>query len=467
MEIREYKGIVDVSRFWEAQSAVQEGWWEDQPLLRADDQSTILLRFKNIPDTGPFSRGSYTIRAAINDRDVEVEGYSEVGKPVKMFVMTQLDRREFAREFSQLQEQVSICIASENCDEAALLHAATWFLVAPNEGDIDRIRLLSNVTSSSANQLTLHLDLVRSLLKQRQALSPEFGEKRRRDALNEELAALERRIDHMLNSAAQYALSAVGDAGAFARDAAELLLSRKESVQRSLDEAADVDSQLEELEKKISQQLTWLATNLRQESARSSVKMDEILESLLFDVAEGQVSLAEQGARPGDIVKIYLVHDPGPPLYVQSSAGATAQKQYTIARIEVQDFDWRTDITDSFLLIKRINDSDSDDEDRSSSNFKGAGGVSLFFSKDARPHKAWLLRSLDPSLGVNLSYLDFSNVKEIELGVAAILGLFRNQVQIGYGLNLNVTEDRDYFFVGLSFAKIKENMGGTNRSEGE
>ena len=86
---------------------------------------------------------------------------------------------------------------------------------------------------------------------------------------------------------------------------------------------------------------------------------------------------------------------------------------------------------------------------------RGADSNMQFYTK----RKNVLMNFLQPSIGVNISYLDFNTTKDIEIGTGLQLGLFRNKVYFGYGVNLNLISPRDapnYFFLGFSFAKLSD-----------
>ena len=177
-------------------------------------------------------------------------------------------------------------------------------------------------------------------------------------------------------------------------------------------------------------------------------------------LVDGQILLKKQDAKNGDILRIYLLHyqTSSPAVNVKEPSGIRVDEKpvkYSIAEIYVKNFGFRREVVDSFLLVKQLHESDTN-----TSNFKGAPGFSLLWSYGFRPGESKALwHALDLSWGVNVSYVDFDPKKEIEIGVAGVLGLFHNQIHGGCGLNLNVVgSDRPYCFVGFSFAKIYEHV---------
>jgi hypothetical protein len=71
-------------------------------------------------------------------------------------------------------------------------------------------------------------------------------------------------------------------------------------------------------------------------------------------------------------------------------------------------------------------------------------------------HIFW--NSLEPSMGINLSYIDFNRNDDIEIGVGAVFGLFDNKVFCSGGVNLNSTGKGEtapyYFSLGFNFTDL-------------
>jgi len=64
----------------------------------------------------------------------------------------------------------------------------------------------------------------------------------------------------------------------------------------------------------------------------------------------------------------------------------------------------------------------------------------------------------EPSLGINISYLDFDTEKDIEIGAGTSIGLFNNLIQFTVGYNLNVERNNIYWGIGFSFINIAEKI---------
>jgi hypothetical protein len=129
---------------------------------------------------------------------------------------------------------------------------------------------------------------------------------------------------------------------------------------------------------------------------------------------------------------------------------------------------WEHGVHDSFFLVKRINEPDIADN-LSPSNFKGSAGVSFLWSYATtgidRTISVGALNSIEPSLGLNISYLDFDTSKDLELGVGVVIGLFRNLFFVTYGRNLNVKVDPRYFSIGFSFTDLSAKISSMTQNK--
>ena len=135
------------------------------------------------------------------------------------------------------------------------------------------------------------------------------------------------------------------------------------------------------------------------------------------------------------------------------------------ARFIVKKTGWHLDGSESVMLIKRFNQ-DLVGNDVSPSNFKPIAGASLLWTyyNDHRAEK-WpgkFLRWLEPSFGINVSYVDFLSSETFEVGAGPIVGLWQNRLFLTAGYNFNV-EGQSPFYMGIGFSffnvvdKIKVN----------
>lgn len=56
--------------------------------------------------------------------------------------------------------------------------------------------------------------------------------------------------------------------------------------------------------------------------------------------------------------------------------------------------------------------------------------------------------------GINIAFLDFDDKQSIELGVGPTLTIYRDFFEIGYGINLSVRKDRQYWYLGLNAIQL-------------
>jgi len=168
------------------------------------------------------------------------------------------------------------------------------------------------------------------------------------------------------------------------------------------------------------------------------------------------IDLRKEDAKEGDVLRIYVNrYNSEGEISIGSDSNQTAanKKEILIAAYDIKEIGFRLKIADSFLLVKRSEES-TDETDTSPSRFKGAPGVTMMWSYGSDAGKGKLWKWWEPSLGINVSYLDFSTSKDIEVGVGFVLGLFRNQLFIVGGRNLNIEQNSTYFGLGFSFSNL-------------
>lgn len=195
-------------------------------------------------------------------------------------------------------------------------------------------------------------------------------------------------------------------------------------------------------------------TNLKKRLAINASKL--IFQELHY----ATIDLHKAGARPGEMLYVYVkLYDS---VRREKDQKNGSVKVLEIGRYELKGTRWNTKVADSFFLVDRLNEEAANQNNLSPSSFKGAGGGSFLATwlNDGETAKHGLINTLQPSLGINVSYVDFSISDSFEVGVSGVLGLFNNRVFIGSGINLNLwgqDAKSPYFWsIGLSFA----NLGG-------
>lgn len=184
-------------------------------------------------------------------------------------------------------------------------------------------------------------------------------------------------------------------------------------------------------------------------------------EYLYSQLAYATIDLAKNDVKEGDILYLYVQWKNYKDQMVDSLKSRDEEK-LEIGTYSIRTTGWTTDVSESFYLIERINEPARNTTGLSPSNFKGAAGVSLMRSFNyAEPNKSSMQKFcnwLQPSFGLNLSYIDFYTEKDLELGLGLQVGLFKNSIFLGYGLNLNGIRGGEskstYFALGLSFVNL-------------
>ncbi|MFA5911088.1 MAG: hypothetical protein WC815_20125 [Vicinamibacterales bacterium] len=170
------------------------------------------------------------------------------------------------------------------------------------------------------------------------------------------------------------------------------------------------------------------------------------------------ISLAALGVQPGDRLYLKITN---------------IRNQLDMDYItEVGEFGWNSRVADSFLLLRRLKVSEQDEKDGVKDvNFRPAPGVSFGWVYTSRTNAFW--RAVAPGLGYGVSFTDWSDPafdpatgkfakgtesSKIEIAAGPIVTLFDNTLQLSFGWNLNVRQDRRYVAIGFSFFKLSEKL---------
>ena len=189
------------------------------------------------------------------------------------------------------------------------------------------------------------------------------------------------------------------------------------------------------------------------------------------------IDLSKSGAKNGEVMNVYLTW------ILDSKRDSLANSpRLPIGKYYLRETGWRMEVADMFALIKRIKEADVDQTKVSPSNFKGSGGAVLMwtFNKEDKglevtkksnadysvKRRNRLINFIEPSIGFNVSYLDFSTDKDVEIGTGLQLGLFKNKIFFGYGINLHMLSPKNqsptYFYIGFSFARLSDLFKNSN-----
>jgi|GEM_PF-5531679 len=185
------------------------------------------------------------------------------------------------------------------------------------------------------------------------------------------------------------------------------------------------------------------------------------------------IDLGKSGATSGEVLNVYLTW-----ILNSKRDSLSNSPRLPIGKYYLGETGWKPEVLDMFALVKRVHEPSSETNSTlSPSNFKGSGGAVLMlsFHKEDKgitikqingsndykvTRKNRFINAFEPSFGLNVSYLDFSTEKDVEIGTGLQMGLFRNKIFFGYGVNLHLLSPKDqspgYFFVGFSFAKLAD-----------
>lgn len=244
-------------------------------------------------------------------------------------------------------------------------------------------------------------------------------------------------------------------------------VSQPESATITNNNAANVTQQ--DLEKKryyfdlIDKNLQYISEKL------STVAGVTIYKKLIY----ATIDLGKSGAKNGEVLNVYLTW-----ILNSKRDSLSNSPRLSIGKYYLRETGWRGEISDMFSLVKRSNEQNMNLNSAtvSPSNFKGSGGAVLMWTFNKEDKGLVITKNtqgeymvkrrnrfsnfLEPSIGLNVSYLDFSTGKDVEIGIGLQLGLFRNKIFFGYGINLHLLSPKNqspnYFFIGFSFAKLSD-----------
>jgi len=203
-----------------------------------------------------------------------------------------------------------------------------------------------------------------------------------------------------------------------------------------------------------------LVKNLNNTGPINSDLEDKIKELIFSNYFYGTIDLKKSTALEGDQLYIYLIlTDPQDP--------NMKPIELPVSVFEVTALGWKFfKVSDSFNLIHSNYNTDDSTESFVSSNYKPVPGVSLLTSF-AGNEKGDFWNILYPSIGVNLSYLDFYSNKDVEIGLGLIAGLFNNKLFFNIGYNLQASKKKSlYWGVGFSFVNLLNTFVKPNNTIG-
>jgi hypothetical protein len=455
--------------------------WEKPGRLHVDADSLLILCVDaSALDADPdYARKKISFEARIGSRAVEVQNYTEVGKPtdavrVGLRSISLPELRTFMRRVGSARGAVGSVLISRAQDVLDSLTASTAN-DAVSEATSDILQTSISDLTARREDLASDLIAIRAARTSIESLEPRRPQlltssqqataslQAARTALEqaltvEDIAAARLQTVTAANGTpqeiadAQTALQAARTARAAREQVTSNAATEAESRNRALTELdeqirAGVESEAR-VRASIVETIAALAKLFppREQDLRTAA-------TLSSEVPNGYINLRTQDAKVGDTLYINL--------RVYPSENATTYRTVPLPPLYIRDFGFATNVSPSFMLVKRSSEPAANTQ---TSNFKGAAGISLLFSHRARRSETRWVVFNGLSAGINVSYLDFDTTQNLEVGAGPVFGLFRDRLHVGAGWNLNVPGDRFYYYVGFGFADIQNRNTGSTAS---
>ncbi|MBA4053134.1 MAG: hypothetical protein C0490_00325 [Marivirga sp.] len=219
-----------------------------------------------------------------------------------------------------------------------------------------------------------------------------------------------------------------------------------------------------------------LLNNREAYKALRDILAEEAGRMIFSNLVRGKIDIKKSKIQDNEELEIFLIWNKSPKevdsLRVKDLPAVNLSMP--LAKFLIKKVGWHLDIAESALLIHRIDEEKlGTDYPISPSNFKPTAGASMLWSyyntfrvKDNSRLKG-LVRTihwLEPSFGINVSYLDFRTDRDVEFGAGPVIGLFQNRIFFVGGYNFSVTGESPFYMgIGFSFLnifqRIKDNEG--------
>jgi hypothetical protein len=154
----------------------------------------------------------------------------------------------------------------------------------------------------------------------------------------------------------------------------------------------------------------------------------------LDDLEPAKVDLARSGLLPGDMIEV----DVG---FFRKSNYDQPEKRINYSS-QVVLTNWHRRFSGDMIFAKSVAGEGSD-------QFRPNIGVSMewhYFSRE-KPNGPW--NGLDMGFGMHAASLDQNADQNVELGAGVNVSFFKGLLRVGYGWNLSVDKDRQYYWIGF------------------
>ena len=152
------------------------------------------------------------------------------------------------------------------------------------------------------------------------------------------------------------------------------------------------------------------------------------------EVVDRRILLSDYQIEDGDRIKLIIRNE--------------SNAEEFVSTYLIKDIGIKKNIVQSLIFTRRAN---IDTE-----TFIPVPGVSLIWNYNPRDSKFW--KHIDPTFGLNVSYLNYEPNKEFEIGLGITFGLFGNSIYFTYGRNLHAEKDNYYIGIGIGFIEALGNL---------
>lgn len=185
----------------------------------------------------------------------------------------------------------------------------------------------------------------------------------------------------------------------------------------------------------------------------------------VFDVGGDQVRpvtlpILSTDAEPGDSIEVVLEVTHAKPTKTQEGATPNSPADGPIQEerrlIVIEAFGWSTasPVSTGVVFVKS--------QTEGLSNFEPAPVAvwgPRYRSRPTSTGATWFVgRVLQPRIGIHATTLNFSNDVPVELGTGVAVQFFSDLVQLGYGWNLSVKQDRQYWYLGVGLLQLVQRL---------
>lgn len=167
----------------------------------------------------------------------------------------------------------------------------------------------------------------------------------------------------------------------------------------------------------------------------------------LDNLEDAVLDLRRAGITVGDAVEVNVA-------FLNKSNPAVPEKTITYSGEAVLTGLHRR-FSGDLIFAKAVNGAGSDE-------FKPNVGVSVEWHYYDREKPRGFLNWLDPGIGIHAANLDQDSSQTVELGAGVNVSLWGGLTRVGYGWNISVKKDREYYWIGFSLFGLLNQLNNLN-----